>query len=84
MATSIGVNVRHLMIAVKKPKLMNETVLQQLVSSLELNMNHLVGMRYLLSSDKKAWNLFLRFIAPVQMGDEKSDDFAMPFKLEVM
>jgi len=42
----------------------------------------LVKDRASVFNDRKAGAYFTRFIAPVQLGDEKAADFVMPFRLE--
>jgi len=49
---------------------------------LEAFLNGLANERVLLFSKPKSGVCFARLIAPIQYGDEKADDFVMPFKIE--
>jgi len=44
----------------------------------------LINDREKVFADPKAGSYFMRLISPAQIGDEKSDAFVMPFKLEVV
>ncbi len=55
--------------------------------TLTAQMNSFLGVvssnrsRYM--SKKRGAACFIRFIAPVQLGDEKQSDFVMPFKIDL-
>jgi len=64
----------------KTPGTTTEAICEQYNSYFQI----LVNDRSNVFNDRKAGAYFTRFIAPVQIGDEKTEDFVMPFRLETL
>jgi len=66
------------------PKKSRDTSIEWLCNGYTSFLLQLSRERIYIFNDKKATALYTRFIAPCQVGDEKSSDFVMPFKIEAL